>query len=187
RTRQSLPPQDRLATARASMDWRSVKLDTAAKTITLTKQGTLLDLGGIAKGYAADEALRVLREGHHITRALVIAGGDIAIGDPPPGAEGWEIKLRLKSTGADETVLLSNAAVSTSGGMYQNITVDGRTYAHIVSPATGLGLTQPVSCSVIAPDGTTSDALATAMCVLGKEKGGNVAARLPGVTLRWAE
>jgi thiamine biosynthesis lipoprotein len=193
KNRKQLPPPERLAAAKAAMDWHAVKVDAQASTITLTKPGMLLDLGGIAKGYAADSVLKRLRERHHITRALVIAGGDIAIGDPPPGKEGWEIKLRtyIEPIGGGvaklDTVLLKNTAVSTSGDLYQSITIEGKRYAHIISPKSGLGVTETVSCSVIARDGTTSDALATAMVVLGKEKGSEIAKRIPGITLKWGD
>jgi thiamine biosynthesis lipoprotein len=186
KNRKQLPPPDRLAAAKAAMDWHAVKVDAQAGTITLTKPGMLLDLGGIAKGYAADSVLKRLRERHHITRALVIAGGDIAIGDPPPGKEGWEVKLRT-SAEAETTVTLKNAAVSTSGDLYQAVVIDGKRYAHIISPKSGLGVTETVSCSVIAPDAITTDALATAMVVLGKQKGEEMAKKLPGISLRWSE
>jgi thiamine biosynthesis lipoprotein len=186
KNRKQLPPPDRLAAAKAAMDWRALKVDAQAGIITLTKPGMLLDLGGIAKGYAADSVLKRLRERHHITRALVIAGGDIAIGDPPPGKEGWEIKLR-SSAEAETTAILKNAAVSTSGDLYQAIVIEGKRYAHIISPKSGLGVTDTVSCSVVAADATTSDALATAMVVLGKEKGSEIAKKIPGITLRWSE
>lgn len=193
KNRKQLPPPDRLADAKAAMDWQALKVDAQAGTITLTKPGMLLDLGGIAKGYAADSVLKRLRERHHITRALVIAGGDIAIGDPPPGKEGWEVKLRtfIEPIGGGseklDTVLLKNAAVSTSGDLYQAIVIEGKRYAHIISPKSGLGVTDTVSCSVIAADAATSDALATAMVVLGKEKGEEIAKKIPGITLRWSE
>ena len=187
RTRKKLPPADRLATARAAMDWKAIQVDAAAGMITLTKPGMLLDVGGIAKGFAADAVLRLLRDNYRIRRALVIAGGDIAIGDPPPDLDGWEIKLRLVSGEETETVLLKNAAVSTSGDRYQSTVVDGQSYAHIISPKTGLGLTDALTCSVIAPNATTSDALATAFCVMGRDKAKAVAAQFPGVQVRWAE
>ncbi len=188
---QKLPPADRLQQALTATDWQAVQLDAKAHTITLSKPGMLLDLGGIAKGYAADEGLRILRE-HHITRALVMAGGDIAIGDPPPNQDAWEIKLRTFTKPAPdaeevmETVRLKNCAVSTSGDLYQFIEIDGARYSHIISPKTGLGLTLRIACSVIAPDCTTSDALATAMCVLGREKGLEAIAKLPGVSVKFA-
>jgi thiamine biosynthesis lipoprotein len=185
-----LPPADRLQQARAATDWHAVQLDETARTITLLKPGMLLDLGGIAKGYAADAALRILRD-HGLPRALVIAGGDIAIGDPPPGTDAWDIKLRQFTKPSPEedlvTVRLHNCAVSTSGDLYQFTEIDGTRYSHILSPQTGLGLTTRIACSVIAPDCTTSDALATAMCVLGKERGEQAAAQFKGVTTRFAE
>jgi FAD:protein FMN transferase len=187
---QKLPPADRLRQALAATDWHAVQLDEKAHTITLLKPGMLLDLGGIAKGYAADAGLRVLRE-HGLTRALVMAGGDIAIGDPPPGTDDWDIKLRQFTHASPEedliTVRLHNCAVSTSGDLYQFTEIEGKRYSHIVSPHTGLGLTHRIACSVIAPDCTTSDALATAMCVLGRERGEKAAAKVQGVTARFAE
>ena len=185
-----LPPADRLQQALAATDWRAVQLDAQARTITLLKPGMLLDVGGIAKGYAADAGLQVLRE-HGLTRALVMAGGDIAIGDPPPGEDAWPIKLRqFASTTLEEnltTVRLHNCGVSTSGDLYQFTEIEGTRYSHIVSPQTGLGLTERIACSVIAPDCTTSDALDTAICVMGKERGLKMAAEVKGVEVRFVE
>lgn len=185
-----LPPTDRLQQALAATDWRAIRLDDKARTITLLKPGMLLDVGGIAKGYAADAGLKVLRE-HGLTRALVMAGGDIAIGDPPPGEDAWEIKLRQFASEKPEedmiTVRLHHCGVSTSGDLYQFTEIEGRRYSHIISPFTGMGLTERIACSVIAPDCTTSDALATAMCVLGKERGEKAAAKVKGATVKFAE
>jgi len=179
-----LPPADRLAQAVAATDWRRIMLHPETQSITL-RAGTLIDLGGIAKGYAADECLRLLKE-RGITRAVVLAGGDTAAGDPPPGEEGWDITLRTDSK-HETHIRLANRCVSTSGDLYQFTEIEGVRYSHIVSPRTGLGLTERVACSVIAPDCTTSDALATAMCVLGKVPASEAAARLPGVEVRFAE
>lgn len=185
-----LPPAERLQQALAATDWHAVRLDEKAHTLTLQKPGMLLDVGGIAKGYAADAGLKVLRE-HGLKQALVMAGGDIAIGDPPPGEDAWEIKLRQFASEKPEedmtTVRLHNCGVSTSGDLYQFTEIEGKRYSHIISPFTGMGLTQRVACSVIAPDCTTSDALATAMCVLGRERGEKAAAKVKGVTVKFAE
>lgn len=188
RRMRELPPEDRLQQALLATDWRAVDVDAREKTITLKKPGMLLDLGGIAKGRAADEALRILRE-HGIEKALVTAGGDMAVGAPPPGDDAWEVKLRV-STPPDaeerlETVRVKNCGVSTSGDLYQFVEIDGVRYSHIVSPKTGLGLKERIACTVIAPDCTTSDALATAMCVMGEKKGREVAKGF-GVEARFA-
>lgn len=188
RRMRELPPEDRLRQALQATDWRSVEVDPEKMTIILKKPGMLLDLGGIAKGRAADEALRILKE-HGIEKALVTAGGDMAVGAPPPGEDAWEVKLRVSTpVGAEEkleTVRVKSCGVSTSGDLYQFVEIDGVRYSHIVSPKTGLGLKEGIACTVIAPDCTTSDALATAMCVLGEEKGREVAKRL-GVEARFA-
>lgn len=178
-----LPPADRLAKAMAATDWRRITLHAETSSISLVP-GTLLDLGGIAKGYAADECLRVLKK-HGITCAVVIAGGDTAVGDPPPGESGWEITLRTDSK-KETQIRLANRCVSTSGDLYQFTEIAGRRYSHILSPETGLGLTERIACSVIAPECTTSDALATSMCVLGEGKGRELAARWPEVEVRFS-
>lgn len=183
-----LPPPARLEAARAATDWRRVTLVPATRQVTL-RPGTLLDLGGIAKGYAADDCLRLLRE-HGLPSAVVQAGGDTAVGDAPPGQRGWEVKIRTFTNPGEADALtslwLANRAVSTSGDLYQYIELGGTRYSHILSLDTGLGLTQRIACSVIAADCTTTDALATAFCVLGQEKGTRLAATLPGVELQFA-
>lgn len=179
-----LPPADRLQKGIAATDWRRVTLHDETHTASLMP-GTLLDLGGIAKGYAADECLRLLKQ-HGITRAVVQAGGDTAVGDPPPGENGWEITLRTDAK-TESKVRLANRAVSTSGDLYQFIELDGRRYSHVLSPKTGLGLTKAIACSVFAPDCTTSDALATAMCVMGREAGEKIARTMIGIEVRFAE
>jgi thiamine biosynthesis lipoprotein len=158
-----------------------------------------LDLGGIAKGYAADQALAVLRD-RGIPRALVDAGGDLAIGDPPPDARGWRIAVATPHStssppssptpppedgagtyGAESTVLLlSNCGVATSGDAYQFVEFEGRRYSHIVDPRTGMGVVGASSVTVVAPDGMTADALASAVSVLGPEEGIALIDRTPG-------
>jgi thiamine biosynthesis lipoprotein len=128
-----------------------------------------LDLGGIAKGYAGDEALRVL-ETHGVTRALFQAGGDIVTSGAPPGKRGWTVEIPVEA-GGNRTLLLANQAVSTSGDLYQFVIFDGKRYSHVVDPRTGLGLTQRFEATVVARDGVTSDSLSTAACVLGPEQG----------------
>lgn len=188
RRQQKLPPPARLKAAIATTDWRRVSLNFDTRQVTLQPQ-TLLDLGGIAKGYAADECLRLLRA-QGLSRAIVQAGGDTAAGDPPPGKAGWEVKLRTFTRPGDEdeltALILANRAVSTSGDLYQFIEIQGQRYSHVLSPRTGLGLTERIACSVIAPDCTTSDALATAMCVLGEEAGMRLASKRPDLEVRFS-
>ena len=103
-----------------------------------------------------------------ITRATIIAGGEILLGNSPPDKDGWEVTLQTLDTEhtiTPKTITRSNCAISTSGDLYQAITIDGQRYSHVVDPTTGLGLTRRVSATVIGPNVTLTDALATAFCV----------------------
>jgi len=142
-------------------------------TVELLKPGMKLDLGGIAVGYACDEAIKVLKT-HGIHRAMVDGSGDIVLSDPPPGECGWRIGIAsVREPDAEPTLFaqLTNCSISTSGDAFQFVELGGQRYSHIVDPKTGLGLTNRCSVTVIAPDGITADALATAVSVLGPERG----------------
>lgn len=190
RRQKELPSPARIAEAKALTGWRLVSADAKARTVALEKTGVLLDLGGVAKGRAADEALAVLAR-HGISQAIVIAGGDMAIGTAPPRESGWPVQIRTGAAadgkGEPLHLRLQHCGVSTSGDLHQFIEIDGQRYSHIVDPRTGLGLTTRTACTVIARDCTTSDGLATAMCVMGREKGMAAAARSGGVEMRFAE
>jgi thiamine biosynthesis lipoprotein len=184
RKKKTLPTSAELAEAARTVGFKKLQLDRKSRTVTLLTPGMRLDLGGIAKGFAADQALRVLRD-HGINRALVAASGDIALGDPPPDAKGWKTGITaidVRTNDASRTFVLRNAGISTSGDTEQSVEIDGIRYSHIVDPGTGLGLTHRIQVTVIAPDATTTDALATALCVLGVERGLALADSLPGVS-----
>jgi len=154
-----------LAAARAACGWAHLVLDAASNSVTLAKPNMRLDLGGIAKGQAADAMTRVLRE-HGIVRSCITAGGDVRAADPPPERAGWAVALRAAARDSDAPPLvLTNAAVSTSGDLHQFIAIGATRYSHVIDPATGLGLTRRASACVVAPTATLSDALATACCV----------------------
>lgn len=173
RRERRLPDPETLAKARDRVGFALVKLDARARTVRLLKEGMRLDLGGIAKGFAAQEAREVIKRAG-ITRALVAGAGDINVGDPPPGADAWTIgiaPLEDPDGRPSRFLKLKDAAVSTSGDAEQFVEIDGRRYAHIVDPRTGLGVVARSSVTVVAPDGATADSLATAVYVLGPERG----------------
>jgi FAD:protein FMN transferase len=180
------PDAEALARARALVSYENVVLNDKARTVRLLKRGMLLDLGGIGKGYSADEALKVLK-GHGITRALVAAGGDIAVGDPPPGKKGWSVAIASLEPGKTEPsrLLLANAAVSTSGDLEQYVEIDGKRYSHILDPRTGSPLVGRMSATVVAPKGILADSHTKVVAVLGPEKGFKVLERL-GFQARYA-
>jgi thiamine biosynthesis lipoprotein len=178
-----LPDPDLLVRARALVGADAIKLDPEARTVQLTRPGMKLDVGGIAKGYASGEAIKVLtKEG--VASALVAGSGDIVVSGPPPGREGWTIAVAPLKPEADgqsgRMILLKNMAVSTSGDAEQFVEIDGVRYSHVLDPRTGLGLTERRSVTVIAPDGATADGLDTAACVLGPEKGLALIESTPG-------
>jgi thiamine biosynthesis lipoprotein len=178
-----LPTQEQLTHARESVGWHKFKLDPRNKTVTLTVPNMQLDLGGIAKGYAADKALGALKD-HGITRALVAASGDIAAGDPPPACRGWRVGIGdpdAKESGLSKIILLNSAAVSTSGDREQFVEIAGKRYSHIVDPSTGIGLTEPLQVSIISRRATDTDSYATAVSVLGVGKGLKLVESRPGM------
>jgi thiamine biosynthesis lipoprotein len=169
----ALPDSQDLARALDSSGYTKLRLDRVSRSVILDKSGMLLDLGGIAKGFAADEAMKILKQ-HGIRRALVGAGGDIVVSAPPPGAHGWLIGIApLESSEGPPSryILLRDRAVSTSGDAHQYVEIAGVRYSHIIDPRTGLALTGHSSVTVVANSCTTSDGLATAASVLGPSKG----------------
>ncbi len=183
RRQRALPNSDELATATAAVGFRNLTLLLPAKSVMMEVPGMRLDLGGIAKGYAADQALAVLRR-CGIRQAMVAAGGDLALGDAPPGRTGWNIGISsIDAAGKQLTrvVLLENCGVSTSGDTEQFVVINGVRFSHIVNPATGLGLTGRIGVTILAPDATTSDALATGVSVMGVTRGLALVEELPGI------
>jgi thiamine biosynthesis lipoprotein len=172
RTDHRIPTPEALREAAGRCGYRKLHLDAAAGTVLLDQPGMQLDLGAIAKGYAADAALLVLAQSG-IRSALVAASGDLAIGEAPPGQRGWKIGVsRGGSEGGLERILvLHNAAVSTSGDAEQHLQIEGKRYSHIVDPATNMGLTTPITVTIVARRGMDADSLATAVSVLGADRG----------------
>ncbi len=177
-----LPESAELEQARARVGYRRILLNRRTRSLRLTAPGMELDLGGIAKGFAADEALRVLQE-RGLEASLVDAGGDLRLGDPPPGRTGWVVAL-ADDLGGGGTLELAQCAVATSGDRFQFIEIDGVRYSHILDPATGRGLPYHGEVTVVAPDALTADALATGISVLDMAAGVDLAERLDGVEVR---
>ena len=168
-----MPDQGSLAKAMQLVGYRKLELDKKTRSVRLAKSGMLLDLGGIAKGYAADEAIAVLKQ-NGIRSALVAAGGDVVVSGPPPGARRWVIGIApidRTNEPPKDYLYLSNAAVSTSGDSEQYVEIGELRYSHIVDPRTGLGLTNRICVTVVSRSGTVSDSVATAASVLGSERG----------------
>jgi FAD:protein FMN transferase len=139
-----------------------------------------ITLGGIAKGYAVEKAVEILRR-YNITMALVDAGGNMrALGRKPDGV--WNVAMAdPRDTNNYITIIpLENNAVSTSGD-YERYFDDKMEYHHIINPKTGYSATGLISVTIVMDNAFDADALSTAVFVLGKEKGMDLIEFLPGV------
>ena len=187
RRRQQLPTAGILAQARDSCGYRLLECDRVHHTVTMKATNMRLDLGGIAKGQAADAMLAIFYK-HELRSTSITAGGDVRLGAPPPGQSGWKIGVRNFDARNDSNkLMLSECAVSTSGDLQQAIEINGTRYAHIIDPQTGLGITRPVAATVIAPTAAHSDALATACCVLPRAQAIALIKTLPGCEVHFPE
>jgi FAD:protein FMN transferase len=187
RKTKSLPDPAEIAKAKALVDYRNIELDNARHTVFLKRAGMMLDLGAIGKGYAADQMLAVLQL-HGITRAMVVAGGEVVVGEPPPGDSGWTVGMDTADADAASppcTVLLRAGAVSTSGDEHQFLELNGHRYSHVINPRTGWAIEGESSTTVVAKDSTTADALATAFSLMPVDEGIRAAESVPGVSALW--
>jgi thiamine biosynthesis lipoprotein len=163
--RGELPDPVRVRTAREAVGFESLVVDAVEPRVKLARPDMSLDLGGIAKGFAADAALAILAR-HGIRAALVDGGGDIAVGAPPPDAAGWLVALP-----DGDSLRLAHAAVATSGDDERHVVVDGVRYAHVVDPRTGLGVVDAPTVTVVAMTATAADALASALTAMDAASG----------------
>lgn len=157
------PSSQTIEEARRHCGFENITVDPDLRRAMLHVPGMRLDFGGIAKGFIGDEVLRVL-EDNGIDVGCFEAGGDIVLGQSPPGTDGWEIDV-----GSGVPLLLSSCGVSTSGDAQQFVVIDGKRYSHVIDPRTGIGVTTGRTAFVIAPCGMQSDALATTGTVLDDE------------------
>ena len=147
----------------------SGRLEVRQQQVRLETPIPWIDCGGIGKGFAADQALRTLMA-YGIDVALVELGGDIALGGPPPGTDGWSIDLAMGGTAMKSAPLrLSWCGVATSGAGEQYISTGEQFASHVIDPRTGVWVGRHADITVIAPTAAQADALASAGCVIGRE------------------
>lgn len=183
------PSEAALTEARLRVGYEKLILEPKEMTVQFATEGMRIDLGGIAKGFAIDKSVEAVRKGGALG-GMVDIGGDIrCFGRPPEGQEHWRIGLQDPTEATEDLITgepllilqLSDAAVTTSGDYRRYTTVAGRKQSHIMDAQTGRGANQLVSVTIIAPNATTADALATAVSVLGPQKGLALIETLPAV------
>jgi len=175
-----LPTPEELARVKPLLNAGRIVLNPSARTVSLPVEGMRLDLGGLGKGYIADEVARLL-VGRGVRSALVSVSGEIrAVGLARSGSP-WRIGVQdPRSPEALITVLeLSDRSVSTSGNYERFEEIHGRRYSHIVDPRTGRTAEGVSSVTVIGPDTMTTDLLGAAVSVLGVQEGMALIEKLP--------
>jgi thiamine biosynthesis lipoprotein len=172
-----VPSQHEIDAVRARVGFRHVRLDRSASTIAFAREDVRIDLGGIAKGYAVDEAAKVLlRSGVH--NALVDLTGNMAALGSSPGHDGWVVGVRDPSGRTPYLVRLrlrGGQAISTSGDYEQFLETGGKRYGHIIDPRTGWPASGVRSVTVVSGSAMLCDAWDTGLFVLGSEKARRIA------------
>ena len=155
----------------------SVRLEPGTRRVSFTSADVGVDLGGIGKGYALDRAAAVLRA-QGIGSALLNFGGQALALGAPPGEKGWIVEVAdpLDRQRPALALTLSDASVATSANTERGVRRGGQWIGHVLDPETGRPAPFPGSATAVAPDATRADAYATALLVMGPERG-----------LTWAE
>lgn len=169
----ALPPEEDIAQAGSKVGFEKLILDRENKTVRFKVDGMRLDLGGIAKGYAIDLAIEAMQKAGAIG-GLVDVGGDVrCFGPPSDSKESWLVGLQDPSVENQLLLVLKlrGVAVATSGGYRRFAEIDGKKYSHIINPQASSAADELVSVSIVARTATAADALATAVSVMGREKG----------------
>jgi thiamine biosynthesis lipoprotein len=165
------PTEEQIAEALPGINYRHLRLDARARTIRFAREGVRIDLGGIAKGYAAENCIAILKQ-RGVTNAIVTAGGDSRILGDRRGRP-WNIGIRDPRL-RDEVVAvlpLADVAISTSGDYERYFEEDGVRYHHIINPRTGKSASGVRSVTVIARDGITTEGLTKSVFIMGVERG----------------
>ncbi|MBN2182810.1 MAG: FAD:protein FMN transferase [Sedimentisphaerales bacterium] len=180
------PDKEQIDKAKSRVGFEKLILDPNNRTVKFAVEGMRLDLGGIAKGYAIDKAIEAAHKTGAIG-AMVDIGGDIrCFGKPAKGKNYWLVGLQNpdlteEATGLDLVLRLKikEGAITTSGDYQQFVIIDGKQYSHIIDRRTGTSSDSLSSVTIIADNATDADALATAVSVMGAEKGLALIEKLP--------
>lgn len=174
-------PEDRdIQVALSRTDYKDVQL--AGTAVFLKKEGMKLDLGAIAKGFAADELTRIVKQAG-IMHAVIDIGGTISAVGVRPDGKRWNIGIRDPRIRQGQPIIsapIENCSISTSGSYERYFEQDGIRYHHIIDPATGYPVqSNMIAVSVFADSATDADALSTACFVLGYKKAVKLLDELP--------
>lgn len=184
RKKQLVPDRRILSDRLQLVNFRDILIDEKSSTIMLKRKGQSLDLGGIAKGYAADAVSYILRK-NHIKDAIIDLGGNIYTLGKKPGNSPWSIGIQdpMNSTGIYlGAIQVSDKSVVTSGNYERFFTVEGKKYHHIIDPRTGYPAeSSVVSTTIVSDHSIDGDGLSTPTLIMGLENGLNLVNLIPGI------
>ncbi len=178
-----MPSAQEIENARAVSGMSHVMLDAKNYRVRFDRERVMIDLGAIGKGYAVDCAAELLREAG-VTCALLHGGTSTVCGlGAPPGADGWNIAIPRRQNQADgaATVTLRDAALSVSAVWGKSFEVDGKKFGHVINPRTGWPVNNGIQAAVVLPSATETDALSTALLVLGPDGHDAIQSLRPGM------
>lgn len=169
--------QEEIEQAKSKVGYEKLILNEKNRTVKFGVDGMKLDLGGIAKGYGIDKAIEAVEKSGALG-AMVDIGGDVrCFGQPSKGKENWLVGIQnpdLEENNANSIILIlkiREGAITTSGNYQQFVIIDDKRQSHIIDRQTGSGAEGPSSVTIITDNATDADALATAVSVMGIEKG----------------
>jgi thiamine biosynthesis lipoprotein len=163
------PSADELAAARARVG--SERIELGHGRAALLSRGSAVDLGGIAKGYALDALVALLRARGAGSALLSFGGSSLHALGAPPDADGWRVLLHDARGDFAGVVTLRDRALSVSGSLGQSFEIAGRRYGHVIDPRSGLPLERARVAAVVADSGARAEALSKALLVLGESEG----------------
>lgn len=171
---EKVPPTEKILAAKALVDWRQVVLDATTRTVFLKKPGMALDLGAIAKGYAADEIEKILLN-HKVKAAVIDLGGNVFVFGSKKDKSPWRIGIQNPESERGEYLGIVSGGQMTvvTSGVYERYFIEnGKRYHHIMSTQTGFPVDNDlISVSIVSKSSIDADALSTVLFVLGIEKG----------------
>ncbi|MBP6050147.1 MAG: FAD:protein FMN transferase [Chitinophagales bacterium] len=164
------------------INYKNIELNNQHNTVFLKNEGMHIGFGGIGKGYAAEQAKKIMQQ-NGVEHAIVNASGDLTVWGFQPNGKPWTIGIANPNQANQyfSSVELTNTSIATSGNYEKFVIIDGKKYSHTINPKTGLPICGIKSVTVITPNAEFADALATPISIMGIEVGLNLVNQLQQV------